>query len=967
MVAIDARPQSPALVIAPAGAGKTTLLAQYASTFSGWVGWLRIESLQASSDRLVDRVHAALPVRGEHDRSLLIIDDLHLIEDVEAEGILLDRCLMLADEENRILIASRRMPHLTLSRHEFSDMTVIDGEQLRFRAWEVERLLREVYREPLPADDVAALSRRVGGWAAGLKLYHLSTRGRPLTDRRRAVASLGGRSALSRDYLSRNVLAELDASLRRFLVRTCVFDVLSGRRCDQLLGTTDGQRRLEELQARQAFTVTHDGGQTFMYHEVLRAHLLATLVEQLGASGARAWHVRAGQILAEEGTALEAARCYARAEDWLNVHRLLDAAGSSVADRGLDPWCDLLPAWFIAEDPWLVLAEGRHRASHGQFEAAVTALQRAETMFTSEPARLRCRAFRSTVAAWVPDGAPWRGHWSGWLREATRRHPMVVAGEAETLPEPEGALVKAIALLLAGHFTEAERIANRMSCDDQSLLGLSTRLLRIGYGLAAGDQAAKLALAAVGTDAERQHLPWLARIARAMTALDGTPAGAKEAASVAEECEHLGDRWGAFLAGAIAALSASLHGGPELHEANLLLSRAQTLNSGVLTAWAQALLALASVRAAIPDADTEVRRAESLARSAGVPGARVLALTAAMPTNAGRAAQLAAVRAVADQAGLPRRLVRAWAVNPGLVSVGGGTEAQDPICLRCFGGFRFLVDGRELNWSGIRPRARALVRMLAMHAGRAVHRDRLLDAFWPDTDPATATRSLHVALSTLRRFFEVNLPGGSQDQLLCRDGDAYLLAISGNGCCDVATFRDSLERVRRSGAGLDTNHVDHLRVAVSCYTGELLPEDGSAEWVVSEREKLRLRAADAAAELATAELAAAERATAELAETAVSGSRVESAIRAASRCVEIDQCHDLGWRLLIEAHSRAGNMAAAERARRGYAGVLASLGLDPATTAEPVGQPVSSDRRIPLPRSPQSVELPARTSSRPPA
>ena len=34
--------------------------------------------------------------------------------------------------------------------------------------------------------------------------------------------------------------------------------------------------------------------------------------------------------------------------------------------------------------------------------------------------------------------------------------------------------------------------------------------------------------------------------------------------------------------------------------------------------------------------------------------------------------------------------------------------------------------------------------------------------------------------------------------------------------------------------------------AVSWYRGELLPEDGAAEWVVGERERLRLAAAQSA-------------------------------------------------------------------------------------------------------------------------
>ncbi|MER5704806.1 BTAD domain-containing putative transcriptional regulator [Micromonospora sp. NPDC002296] len=946
ITSLDVRPRSLGLVVAPAGSGKTTLLAQYAATVAGPVGWLRTVPSDADPARALDRVDATLP---DHC-ALLVVDDLHLIEGTPGESVLLDRALTLTRDGVRVVVGTRRTPPLILARHEFSDSVVIDAEQLRFRTWEVERLLHDIYREPLPADDVAALARRLGGWAAGLKLYHLSTRGRPLADRRRAVASLGARSALSRDYLTRTVLAELAPDLRRFLVRTCVFEVLTAERCEGLLGG-DAQTALEELERRQAFTVSHDGGRSFAYHEVLRAHLIAALAEELGETAARAWHARAGRLLAAEGAALEAARCFARAQQWSDVHRLLDTAGDDVAVRGLDPWSDLLPTWFIAEDPWLVLADARHRINEGQLAAAVPLLRRAEEMFGSEPARSCCRSLRADVTAWLPDGPHWRGHWSGWLRAATRRHPMVVVGEAERLTGGADVLVRAGALLLAGHAAEAARVLDRPIPSEAGLVGLACRLLRAAVASAGGDPQAPAVAAAVGLDADRAGLPWLARLARAVPALAGAETDLKEAAAVVEECDRLGDRWGALLAAGCAALARSLHGGPEVEEVGRLLGRAREVDSGVLAAWVQSLLALAAVRARLPDAEVEVRRAESTARAAGVPGARVLALAAGVPAGPGRAAGLSAVHAAAEQAGLPRPAVTAW-VTP---ERGPAPAASDtaPLTVRCFGGFRICLDGEPLNWSPLRPRARAVARILAMHAGRAVHRDRLLGALWPDTDPATATRTLHVALSSLRRFLDSHLPAGEGESLLHRDGDAYLLALPPGSWCDVTEFRLALERASRAGASRDPRALDDLRVAVAAYTGELLPEDGPAEWVVAERETLRRQAADAAAQLA---------------EAALGGADADPAVATAARCVEIDPCHDAGWRLLIAAHARAGNAAAAEHARRRYADVLVSLGLDPAPAeTTPPGATVNVDRRIPPPRSPRPDPIRARTSSGPPA
>lgn len=925
------------LVVAPAGYGKTTLLAQYARSFDGPVGWLRVEPTDSTVDRLAARVAEALP-RAQGTGRALIIDDLHLADRTAARTVL-DRLLTDATPGLQVAVGSRRMPEVNLTRYELAETVIIDADQLRFRVWEVERLLRNVYGEPLPGDDVAALARRVGGWAAGLKLFHLSTRGRRLAERRQAVAALDGRSALSRAYLTTTVLTDLPAALHHFLLRTCVFDVLSAARCDLLLGTDDSQGKLEQLERQQAFTLSHDGGRTFTHHEVLRAHLLSDLVTDLGEAGARNWHARAAEIVAAEDAPVEAARCYARAGDWAQVRRLLDDAGTRVVDQGLDVWTDVLPSWFVAGDPWLVLAQARHRATNGQFEAAVTELRRAEELFSTESGRARCRSLRRLAGTWLPAAPATRSHWSEWLRAATRRHPAVVAAEAEGLNDPAAPLVSALAQLLAGDVTAARRIVDGRAADGLDVADLTIRLLQACFAAATGDPAAAAALAAVAADAERAHLPWLVRLTHAAAALDGTEAAAKEARALAEECARIGDTWGAVLADGLALLMQAAGTGPTPEAAAALLAQARGLDAGVLVAWAQALLALASTRARLPDAELEVRRAESTARAAGVPGAYVLALVAGAADAAARPDRLAAAFTAGAHAGLPDTVVAAWAGRSG-TGVSGNTP-DAPFALWCFGGFRLVIDGQLVDWSALRPRVRTLVRILAVNAGRPVHRDTLIGALWPEVSPAAATRSLHVGLSSLRSFLDSVTPDGGH-RLLRRDGDAYLLAVPADGYADVAAFRAALAAARSSPLSFDGPRVRALRAAVQSYGGDLLPEDGAAEWIVGEREKLRRHAADAAADLAMAGLAA----------DPATPQHANDAVAAAQRCVDIDPYHDTGWRLLINAHRLAGNVAAAEQARRSYAAVLASLGVDP----EPVA-PVLAGRRS---TSAEDLHLPQR-------
>ena len=70
-------------------------------------------------------------------------------------------------------------PGINLSRLRVADeLLEVGTDDLRFRAWEVEQLFRDVYHDPVPPADLAVLARRTEGWAAGLQLFHLATRGR---------------------------------------------------------------------------------------------------------------------------------------------------------------------------------------------------------------------------------------------------------------------------------------------------------------------------------------------------------------------------------------------------------------------------------------------------------------------------------------------------------------------------------------------------------------------------------------------------------------------------------------------------------------------------------------------------------------------------------------------------------------------------------------------------------------------
>jgi DNA-binding SARP family transcriptional activator len=244
---------------------------------------------------------------------------------------------------------------------------------------------------------------------------------------------------------------------------------------------------------------------------------------------------------------------------------------------------------------------------------------------------------------------------------------------------------------------------------------------------------------------------------------------------------------------------------------------------------------------------------------------------------------------------------------------GAGTEV--PAELWVLGGFELRLAGRELDWSRLRPRARTTLRLLALHEGRPVHRETLVETLWPDLSASAGMHSLQVAVSSLRRFLDPGAARG-ESELLARAGDTYQLSLPAGSRSDLAEFEACLRRWRElravPGATAAAAAVAALRRALVLYRGDLLPEDGPAEWVVRERDRLRHDAAEAATALGAAEFAAGDPAT---------------AARVLERALRIDPFRDPAWRLLIRAHSDVGDVAAAARARLDYTRVLTDLGV----------------------------------------
>ncbi len=932
-----------AFVIAPAGSGKTTLLARYAATCDVPVAWYRAEALDRDEHALVRHLEAALvPVlpglrggwsvvddvvraleAGPGGRAVLVVDDFHALEGSAAEAAFA-RLVDFAPASLSVLVGGRVTPGLNLSRMRVAgELLEIGPDDLRFRAWEVEQLYREVYRDPVPPGILADLTRRTEGWAAGLQLFHLASAGKSADERRRLLAGVGRQSRMVREYLARNVLAELPADLREFLRATCVLGRLSGPLCDRFLGSTGSEALLEDLVRRGVFTVpVEDADGVYRYHEVLRSYLDRLLAGDLGEAEARARYARAAALLEADGALAEALTAWSRAQDWDAVDRLLRVRGERLVASG-HGWVERLPPSLVRHEPWLMLAAARQARADGRWGSALEWYARAESGFGAAVPATVCRQERTVLTAWLDPQTPMPAHWTGPLRAGLVREPGAMARDAHAADELHRPLVRGVLWLAAGNLPEAVRwlrIARAESGLDPTLDAAAALCLATAQ-LLADEPGALAAVAGAVELAERAGARWLAGLGRELAQRRTRVSSASDRLDPAAD-DGLGtpdDPWGAALVGLAAAwfdgAGTSREGTPasgagtdarvEAAEAAAVAFR--RLGSGVLEAWARGLAALAGVGGDADAARDAALGAEALARTAGAAGARLpayRALECVDPVRAGDYAQLAAGVEAETGLALPGpRPAHATPVAGEDVAMRDASRA--PVRISTLGGFVIEVDGEALDLSPLKPRARALLHLLAIHAPKAVHREVLQDALWPDADPATGARSLQVCVSAIRGV----LASGGPSLAVARDGDAYRL-VAPDDALDLRRVGRAVAEAREAEARGEAV-ADRYLAVLDQLDAELLPEDGPADWVIERREQLQAAGVAAAVSAARGALAAGDH---------------EAAVRACRAGLALDRFHDPLWRLLIETDDRAGDAGAASRDRRHYEAVLAGLG-----------------------------------------
>jgi DNA-binding SARP family transcriptional activator len=211
------------------------------------------------------------------------------------------------------------------------------------------------------------------------------------------------------------------------------------------------------------------------------------------------------------------------------------------------------------------------------------------------------------------------------------------------------------------------------------------------------------------------------------------------------------------------------------------------------------------------------------------------------------------------------------------------------------------ITGGKRTRRGLRARALELIAYLALHA-RRVHRDELLEAFWPGEDPRRTRPRLRQAVRDARRLLGDAI--GSENEQYWLDRTHVDVDI------------DELERLLAAANTCEAAHAHEVvEGALRLFRAEPLAGSDYA-WSESELPRLRATFVDLLEQVGRRRLQAGE---------------ARAALELAERGLDVDKLNESLWRLAMEAESALGlREAIAERYERLQTLLDERLGLEPA-------------------------------------
>ncbi len=318
---------------------------------------------------------------AEAPRGLIVLDDAHRIVDPQVFE-LLQLILERLPAHWSVAVASRIEPPLPLARWRAAgELAEFRQRELSFAEGDVAALLAQASRSQHDPARVAELMARTNGWPAGLRLSLSAHAG---AGERGLAAGRGGTAMPQRhlfDYLATEVLNDMPAELRDFLLNCSVLPELTASRCAQVSGRADADALLEQIERRGLFVSALEADEpTLRLHDLFRDFLEHRLLRERPADLPRLLQ----RAAATEPDAARAIGYLGRAGAWPEATQLLVQRGPlllATGGFGLEQMLSALPAEAFNASADLHLLKGLSLLMNFNYDAALAFLDRAASGF----------------------------------------------------------------------------------------------------------------------------------------------------------------------------------------------------------------------------------------------------------------------------------------------------------------------------------------------------------------------------------------------------------------------------------------------------------------------------------------------------------------------------------------------------------------------------------------------------------